>query len=66
MLHKIHTMAGVDTPSQPAGTVTVEKGQGDTMLSLLVEYGGEVVRVYLDWRMAARLMAAVGAAAGDM
>lgn len=66
MRQKINTMSGVDTPSQQAGTVTVEHDSGDTMLALLVEDGHNVVRVYLDWDAATRLLVAVGAAANDM
>jgi len=59
----IDTMAGVIMASDPQGTVSVERGYGDTVTALAVRDGkGNEVTVYLDYVQGVRLMTALGAA----
>jgi hypothetical protein len=59
----IDTMSGVTAVSEPAGTVSVERGYGDTVTALTTrDNQGNEATVYLDYTQGIRLMTALGAA----
>jgi len=65
----IPTLAGVEAHTDPAGRIDVIRGENDNIVTLVVREGSDMQRprtVYLDRRMVAELMMALGVAAHHM
>lgn len=68
MEHFIGTSGGVTHVDQPTGGIKVARGDGDSFVTLVIDdhSGNPWHEVFLDWRQAAQLLAAVGAAMVEM
>lgn len=63
----LSTMAGVTAVAEPAGTVQIELGDGDTVARIVVVDGaGNMSTVYAGYGAVVDMMAALGACAHNM